>query len=234
MQICTYSEFHFTGFSDAFEALKNMGLGGKIFGNHPGLIWVKPMGTGSGNGFSIIPNLKRYAFIALWDSESSAISFYKESHPTLEWYKNSSENYLHAMLVATKAHGQWGGVQPFELQPNLAGKGPLAVLTRATIKKRFLPEFWMHVPEVSAFMHGAEGVVHQVGVGEYPLFMQATFSMWESRDALMNAAYRGTAHSDIVRKTRERGWYAEELFAQFKVLDVKSKGKFAHIAGSFG
>lgn len=191
------------------------------------------MGTGSGNGFSIIPNFKRYAFIALWNTAEDARRFFESEEGPLHWYKAQSQDYLQALLVPTKAHGHWGGIQPFELQPQLSDSGRLAVLTRATIKKRFLPEFWMNVPKVSAFMHGAEGVVHQVGVGEYPLFMQATFSMWESREALMAAAYRGTAHADVVRKTRERGWYAEELFTQFKVLDVQSKGKFEHLAGSF-
>ena len=38
-------------------------------------------------------------------------------------------------------------------------------------------------------------------------------------------AYQGQFHSQVVRKTRELGWYKEELFARFHPF--KMEGKWA-------
>jgi hypothetical protein len=73
-------------------------------------------------------------------------------------------------------------------------------------------------------MSGAEGVLHRIGIGEYPLFMQATFSIWTDKEKLMDAAYKNTAHAEAVRLTRARNWYAEEMFTQFEVLSMSRKG----------
>jgi hypothetical protein len=57
-----------------------------------------------------------------------------------------------------------------------------------------------------------------VGVGEAPVGLQGTFSIWESAQALVEFAHRRSAHSQVVRRTALEGWYAEELFARFEVV----------------
>lgn len=223
MQVCTYSEYTFSGVNDALKAFKNMGLGGNVFGAAKGLETVKPMGTGSGNGFSIVPDFRRFVFFAVWESRVDADRFFAESE-LINDYSRRSIRALHVLLRPVKAHGQWGGKEPLRPQIPSEKDGAVAVLTRATIKTRHLPEFWMNVPDVSKFMADAPGVLHNLGVGEYPLFMQATFSIWESNKALNAAAYGNTAHADVVRKTRQRGWYAEEMFSRFEVVDIVTKG----------
>jgi hypothetical protein len=230
MQVCTYSEFNFNGLKNSFNALRNIGLGDKLFEGVAGLEFAKPMGTGSGNGFSIVPNLRRYTFFMVWQDAESARAFFQKG-PLMQWYRNTAHAYLHVTLTATKVHGLWNGAVPLRSVPNASLEGQLAVLTRATIKPKFLPEFWLNVPDVSSFMAAAPGLMHHMGVGEYPLFMQATFSMWQSKEALYSAAYKDTAHAEVVKKTRQRGWYAEEMFAQFAVEAIESKGeRYSHLA----
>ena len=48
-----------------------------------------------------------------------------------------------------------------------------------------------------------------------------TFSVWDSADALEDFAYRSTEHVRAIRRTRELGWYAEQLFARFEVLEAE-------------
>ncbi len=225
MQVCAYSEYRFSKFSHAFTALRNMGLGGKIFGTPDGLELAKPMGAGSGNGFSIFPDFKRFAFFSVWENRSAAEQFFAESK-LIHTYTERARSGLHALLKPVRVHGLWGGGSPLRPSEPSGGTVPVAVLTRATIRPRKLPDFWMNVPDVSSFMADADGVLYKLGVGEYPLFMQATFSIWESAELLNRAAYgKNKAHAEVVRKTRERDWYAEEMFARFEVLDLKTLGE---------
>lgn len=182
------------------------------------------MGTGSGSGFSIWPDFKRYAILSFFESERSARDFVKNDEK-LSWYRENSEQHLQVLLIPFKGHGSWAGEVPFEYDESvLSNSEPLAVITRATINTKALPDFWRNVPKVSAFMHSAPAL-HQIGIGEYPIFMQATFSIWENLKSLKETAYSNTPHAEVVKKTRERNWYKEELFAEFAIRSLSANGQ---------
>ena len=67
-----------------------------------------------------------------------------------------------------------------------------------------------------------------LGVGEAPVGLQGTFSVWEGTGPLVEFAHRRAAHVDVVRRTALEHWYAEELFARFEVLDVQGTFNGAH------
>ena len=60
------------------------------------------------------------------------------------------------------------------------------------------------------------------GIGEWPFIQQATISLWDSLEDVMQFAYKGAIHSNIVKKTRTQKWYAEDLFARFIILSDKT------------
>jgi hypothetical protein len=74
---------------------------------------------------------------------------------------------------------------------------------------------------VVADLRGAAGLRLSLGIGEAPVGLQGTFSLWDSQRDLVDFAYRGAAHRDVVARTGPERWYAEELFARFAVLDVQ-------------
>jgi hypothetical protein len=76
------------------------------------------------------------------------------------------------------------------------------------------------VPPVALELHRSPGLVLSLGIGEAPIGLQGTFSLWQSAAALADFAYRQPAHRAVVERTHELDWYAEELFARFAVLDV--------------
>jgi hypothetical protein len=96
----------------------------------------------------------------------------------------------------------------------------VAAVTRARIAPRRLVTFWRAVPPVSADLRASDGLRLAVGIGEAPVGLQGTFSLWDSPAALTAFAYQRSPHVEAVRRTAELGWYAEELFARFAVLDV--------------
>jgi hypothetical protein len=111
------------------------------------------------------------------------------------------------------------GGEPADLLAGPGG-GPVAALTRARVVWRRARSFWRAVPAVAADLAGRPGLLLALGIGERPIGLQGTFSLWRSAAALRSFAYEGAAHAQAIRQTALRQWYAEELFARFAVLDA--------------
>ena len=200
-----------------------MGLAPRRLVGVPGMRFSRLMGSGGGNGFSLSPNWGVYAMLTVWDDEAAARAFYRD-HP---WWRatraHQSETAVY-YLEPTMSHGAWSGGNPFDARPeNYRPAEPVAVLTRATIRTRKLADFWRYVPRTSASVYDHPDRLLSIGVGEYPVFMQATFSLWRSGSAMQGFAYRSDHHAEVVRLTRERNWYREELFTRFRLLAAEGR-----------
>jgi len=212
MQITTVTFFRFHG-KQAFWMLSQMKRALPALNRVGGLSFFKLLGSGGDNGFSIKPNFNAYALLCVWDSEVQAETFFKLPSPYSEFEARASEVWT-VFMHNLKAHGVWSGQSPFsDFQEDQGGL--IAVITRATVKWNYLYRFWSYVPTVSDNLKGHEGLLFSVGIGEYPLFMQATFSVWENRAFMQQYAYKSPLHREVIKKTRELGWYKEELFANF-------------------
>ncbi len=99
-------------------------------------------------------------------------------------------------------------------QPLAPGQ-TVAVLTRASIRPRHLVRFYRAVPAVDQSLAGADGCLRAVGIGEWPLARQATFSLWRDASAVRGFAYAGGPHAAVITRTRQEGWFSEECFARF-------------------
>jgi hypothetical protein len=67
-------------------------------------------------------------------------------------------------------------------------------------------------------LHNSPGLIAAIGIGEAPIGLQGTFSIWQDSASLRNFAYKGEAHSRAITATAENKWYSEELFARFALL----------------
>jgi hypothetical protein len=226
-QIVTVTFFNFEGTRNKWWAFGEMGKRSLNVKNTEGPSFAKMFGTGGGNGFSIRPDFATYGWLSVWNTclldrqaEGVARDFF-ENNSNFKDFKARSSGYFTVFLRVAAAHGLWDGVKPFETTDTFDIHSPVAVLTRATIKPSQLHRFWRFVPTVSRSMEGKEGLIFSKGIGELPIVQQATFSLWTSAKAMMNYAYNSPEHAEVVRKTREYGWYSEELFARFKVFDVE-------------
>ena len=186
----------------------------------PGLRFARLLGTGRGSDLTLGADLTRWARFAVWES-GAALELFERSPWRRRELGRIAESYT-AVLRPLRWHGRWGGEEPFgtaSFDAAPAYSGPLAVLTRATIRPRFLRAFWAAVPASQVGLARNPDLLASIGVGEAPLVMQATFSLWRSAAAVRAYAYRGGGHRAAIGQTRELGWYGEELFARFAPLD---------------
>lgn len=178
----------------------------------------KALGTGSGRTFTMRDaDPHHWGLLTVWPDADIAAEFEKQ------WLVRSWNRIAHEQLrlemrpVSTR--GLWSGSSPFH--PEVAGRNsahPIAAITRARIRPRFWRTFARSVPPVSADAHATNGPVFSLGIGEAPIGLQGTFSIWRSHDDIDAFAYQRAAHRDVIARTQETGWYAEELFARFAVL----------------
>jgi heme-degrading monooxygenase HmoA len=206
--------FEYKGFKNKWQAFSRMGRPPISLSTTDGLTFFKPLGTGSGNGFSIKPDFSTFGFVTVFETEEQAKNFTVSSN--MEKYKKTASNFSIVFMKTIKSHGKWSKQNPFKSTTELDKKKPVAVITRATIKPKLAYKFWKHVPAVSKSMDAYKELLYSKGIGEFPLLMQATFSIWSSADAMMNYAYSNPKHAEMIKKTRELNWYSEELFARFE------------------
>ena len=162
---------------------------------------------------------RHWGLLAIWDSENAAAAF--EHSGTVRGWGRLATDRLRLTLRPLTSRGTWAGQQPFGDPTPQRHDGPVAAITRARIRTAKALTFWRSVPPVSADLHRSPGLRLAVGIGEAPIGLQGTFSLWDSAAALTKFAHRRTPHVEAVRRTAEVGWYTEELFARFAVLDVE-------------
>jgi hypothetical protein len=201
-------------------AVLRMATQRRLLRHTPGLGFAKLLGTGSGRTFTVRDaDPGHWGVLATWRSPADAAAF--ERGPVARSWARVARERLRVQLRPLASRGAWSRRRPFGDPPPLPYTGPVAAVTRARLAPRHMATFWRSVPPVSAELHRSPGLRFAVGIGEAPVGLQGTFSLWESADALTGFAYRREPHLAVVRRTVELGWYAEELFARFAVLDVE-------------
>lgn len=181
----------------------------------------KLLGTGSGETFGIRDfDPHRWGLFCVWDSVEDRDRF-ESSLFVRRWSRFATQSWT-ATLGPVSWKGRWSDVDPFAgcepIDVATMTSPTIAALTRARIRPTQWRAFWRAVPAVAASMHATPGLLYRVGIGEAPVGLQGTFSLWESTESINTFAYRAKAHQAVVRETHRVGWYSEELFARFVVL----------------
>ena len=174
--------------------------------------FYKLLGTGKGETFTPRDaNLLLWALLVVSENNIHELKIIKR------WRKIAiQERYFE--LSPISSHGLWAKRKPFEVNKLNNANSEIAVITRARIKFKLSSRFWGSVPPVVKSLKSAPGLKYAIGIGESPIGLQGTFSIWENAKSLENFAFRGEAHAEVIKQTRSLDWYAEELFARFEVL----------------
>jgi spheroidene monooxygenase len=194
-----------------------MGLARAAMRRIDGIVFWKLCGSGTGEGFTPLPNTAVYAILATWTDRDAAQAGLNA--PVFQRYRTHADESFTLTLTPISARGTWSGAQPFTAaQTDMSG--PVAALTRATVKPTKALRFWRRVPDISTVIGDDPNVLFKIGIGEVPLLHQVTFSIWPDTDTMAGFARRGGPHTDAIRAVRAQDWFSEELYARFRVLDV--------------
>lgn len=178
--------------------------------------FFKLLGAGSGLGYRAWPKLGVTGVFMVWKNEEAAKEFFgSKAFKNLQ--KTSTEQFT-VLMQPTSSRGTWSGfgnwrISDDEKDPN----GIVCALTRATIKKKYLIDFWKMVPAISKTQNGYRGLIFSQGVGEIPILEQATFTIWENVASMEEFAYT-TFHGKAVQRVRQANGFKEQVFTRFKPI----------------
>lgn len=199
-------------------ALIHMALDRRQLRKNNSIHFWKLLGTGKGETFTPRDaDAKRWGLLVVIDE--SALSDFENSALIKNWNRRSIERFT-GSLRAIAVHGSWSRKRPFkgEIAPiNWSGK--VVAITRARIKWHKSLIFWRSVPPITKSLKSAPGLLAAIGIGEAPLGLQGTFSIWADPKTISYFAYRGEAHKAAIAATKRENWYAEELFARFALME---------------
>ncbi|MFZ5963592.1 spheroidene monooxygenase [Thalassococcus sp. BH17M4-6] len=215
MQIVSLSFFRFSSPLSRLWAFGMMGFARFAMPKIPGIGFWKLCGSGVGEGFTPLPNTAIYAILATWPDIETAQEQVQRA-PLFGRYRRQATESWTLFLTPISAWGSWTHQAPFAPQKDTR-TGPIAALTRATIRPRTALRFWGRVPDISKVIGADPNVLFKIGIGEVPLLHQITFSIWPDTASMANFARRDGPHSRAIRAVRDGAWFREELYARFRV-----------------
>lgn len=177
-----------------------------------GLQFGKVLGSGYEGGFGLRPSASRQGLLCVFPTPALAADFIEHS-PLVAAYRTHSREFLSVRLRAFSSRGSWDG-QRFEVTAAAPDGGPIAGLTRASIRPHLALQFWRKAPPAERSLVEAAGCQLAAGLGEAPVLRQATFTIWDSI-AAMDAYARSGAHLEAIRAAREGAYFSESMFVRF-------------------
>jgi hypothetical protein len=186
----------------------------------PGLRFARVLGSGHEGRFGLRPSRSVQGLFAVFADEASAADF-ADRHPLVAAYRRRARDCALLLLRATSSRGSWGGCT-IAAAPDAGPAGPVASLTRASIRPLRAARFWRRAPPAQASLEAAAGCRFAIGLGEAPLLRQATFSLWDST-AAMDAYARSGAHQQAIRAAYGETYFSESMFVRFTPLRLDGR-----------
>ena len=233
MTAVALSLFRFESTAARLWAFGQMGFARGAVNAMPDLRFAKMLGAGTGEGFTPKPDFGVYAILSAWPDHDTADARLRDM-PVMQRYRDQASEAWTLHMSPVRCWGRWAGQQPFgEDDPEgTRPDGPVAVLTRATLRTRRALEFWRRVPDISRRIGANDDVLFKQGLGEVPLLNQVTFSVWPDIDTMKDFAYANGPHIEAIRQVRAHNWFREELYARFAIhRSVGSWGGTDPLAG---
>jgi len=187
-----------------------------------GLRFFKVLGSGHDGGFGLRPSPTRQGLFCVFDQAAAADAFL-DGHPLVERYRRHAREFFSVKLHTYSCRGSWSGLS-LPTTTTTPVCGPIAALTRASIRPSRASAFWRKAPPAQADLEHAAGCLLATGLGEAPLLRQATFSLWCDVDDMDRYARSG-AHLEAIKAAHRHGFFSESMFARFVPVGMRGSYK---------
>lgn len=211
------ASFHLTRWPNALRGMGTLARDRFSLRGIDGLEFQRVLGTGRGADTSPSADLSRTALFLMWRDEE-ALGDFLRSHPVAQRMNDAREHW-HVKLRSAGGMGAWKSHAVPELLERGSDSGRIAIITRAQVRMRSWHRFSTAGVPVNESLKKADGLLNVVGIGEAPVGMLGTFSLWQSTEHMKQWAYQSPQHHEVMRRTRDERWYGEEMFARFEPYD---------------
>lgn len=222
IQTVSLSLFRFSSLTTRVWAFGMMGFARWPLSRIPELQFWKLCGSGPDGSFTLRFNPSVYTVLCVWPDEDTARDRL-QNHPLFKRYGHMCSEQAQILMTPVSTRGAWSGTEPFEVAEIAAQSSvqPVAALTRATLRPKVALRFWDRVPDINAVIGADPNVLFRIGMGEVPALHQITFSIWPDTHSMALFARHSGPHADAIRAVRKEGWFSEELYARFHVIDAQ-------------
>ena len=133
-----------------------------------------------------------------------------------------------ASVQAYSSRGSWSGFAMSSSDTSSPSMGPIASLTRASIRPSKAIAFWKRAKPAEDAVAHASGKILTAGVGEAPYFRQATFTIWDNAQSLEQYAQQG-AHLAAIKAAYGESYFSESMFTRFRVIEAQGVWQSKHV-----
>ena len=182
--------------------------------------FIKLLGTGSKEGFSVFPDFSNYILISAWENDKDREKFIK-THKVMSNITDKCFERTEIKIDPYESKGSWNNSNPFDNKSDYKNE-KILIITRARVRFKKMLDFLINTSKASKSIKQHDGALFYKGVGELPIIEQATISIWKSEEKMKLYAYNNSEHMKIISKARKRKWYSEELFVRCNILHIKT------------
>jgi spheroidene monooxygenase len=211
-QLACFTFFRYKGKNKKW-GLSQMFKSREILDNLENLSFYKLVGLGGGKGYSLKTNFDSYGIFTVWDHPQHADHFFKSQ--TFKEYLDRSLEHFTIIMRPITSRGSWSGFKGWKLTKMDPDNQLICVLTRATVKVRFIYPFFSMIAKVMKDHYNFPGLLFSKGFSEIPLREQATFSIWENVEQMKKFAYN-SFHAIAIKITRKRKGFKEDMYTRFQ------------------
>lgn len=211
-QIACFTFFRYKGKNKKW-GLKQMFKAREALDRLEYLKFYKLVGLGGGTGYSLKTNFDSYGIFTVWNQPDHARQFFN-SDPFGQFLDRSQEHFT-IIMKPISSKGSWSGFRNWKLSKADRGNPLVCVLTRATLKVKFIYPFFRMIAKVMKDHHNFPGLLFSRGFSEIPFREQATFSIWDNVDQMKKFAYH-SFHALAIKITRRKRGFKEDMYTRFQ------------------
>ena len=218
-QICTMIFFRFESRPNKKWAFSQIVKARDPLSKTNGLQFFKLFGLGGGHGYSLKTKFDKYGFLGVWEDMAHAEQFFNGE--LFAEYKSRSVEAYTMIMQPISSRGTWSGFGDWRpVSEGLQDNELVCVLTRATLKPKYIFRFFKQIAKVVRDHKERKGLILTQGFSEMPLIEQATFSIWENEKLMKDFAYQ-SAHHEVIRMTRENDGFREEMYTRMQPIETR-------------